>query len=119
MAAEMCVQLSLLAFYLRIFTVPLFRKLVYGMMILVLCFGITNTICMLIQCLPIPFFWEGWAGETQGTCIDINLFSWIRAGIEIGIDVAILSLPIPTLLKLQMSTKKKVQVVMVFCIGFV
>ncbi|KAF1811943.1 hypothetical protein P152DRAFT_398283, partial [Eremomyces bilateralis CBS 781.70] len=118
MAAEMFVQLSLLAFYLRIFTIPVFRKAVYVLMGVVVCFGMANTFSMLFQCTPIAFFWESWSGETTGTCINVNLFSWIRAGIEIAIDVAIISLPIPTLLKLQMSWKKKIQVVMVFCVGF-
>ncbi|KAJ4172434.1 hypothetical protein NW754_002633 [Fusarium falciforme] len=74
---------------------------------------------MIFQCTPIPFFWSGWAGEMAGKCIDINLFSWIRAAIEIAIDVAILSLPLPSVVKLQMSWKKKAQVLLMFALGFV
>ncbi|KAK5239971.1 hypothetical protein LTR40_014133, partial [Exophiala xenobiotica] len=82
-------------------------------------FGIANTFAMIFQCTPIPFFWQGWAGETTGTCININLFSWIRAAVEIGLDIAVLSLPIPMLLKLDMSWRKKIQVIMMFSVGFV
>ena len=118
MAAEMFVQLSLLAFYLRVFASAVFRKLVVAMMCLVVGFGIANTFTMIFQCTPVPFFWRGWAGEMTGHCIDINLFSWIRAGIEIAIDVAIISLPIPTVLKLQMSWRRRIQVVLIFSVGF-
>ncbi|RSL96757.1 hypothetical protein CEP52_011303 [Fusarium oligoseptatum] len=109
MFAEMLVQMSLLAFLHpclpRGFRLP--------------CFGIANTCTMIFQCTPIPFFWFGWAGEMTGKCIDINLFSWIRAAIEIAIDVAILSLPLPSVVKLQMSWKKKAQVLLMFALGFV
>jgi hypothetical protein len=73
---------------------------------------------MIFQCTPVSFFWNGWTGEFAGKCININLFSWIRAGVEICIDLAIISLPIPMLVKLQMSWKKKVQILAMFGIGF-
>ncbi|KAH7308650.1 hypothetical protein B0I35DRAFT_442359 [Stachybotrys elegans] len=121
MFAEMCVQLSLLVFYLRVF--PKSSRLVHvGSWILggiVTCFGIANTLTMVFQCTPIPFFWNGWAGEMAGTCIDINLYSWIRAAIEIALDVAIMALPLPSLLALQLSRRKKLQTLGMFALGFV
>ncbi|KAK5213276.1 hypothetical protein LTR20_009396 [Exophiala xenobiotica] len=119
MAAEAFVQLSLLAFYLRVFSSRTFRFVVFTLMGISVGFGIANTFAMIFQCTPIPFFWQGWAGETTGTCININLFSWIRAAVEIGLDIAVLSLPIPMLLKLDMSWRKKIQVIMMFSVGFV
>ncbi|KAF4473095.1 hypothetical protein FALBO_21 [Fusarium albosuccineum] len=121
MIAEMLVQMSLLAFYLRVFPdASLFiRRASWMLMGIVACFGIANTCAIIFQCTPIPFFWSGWAGESTGKCIDINLFSWIRAAVEIAIDVAILSLPLPSVLKLQMSWKKKFQVLLMFALGFV
>ena len=94
MAAEMFVQLSLLAFYLRVFASSLFKTIVKVMMVVVVCFGVANTFTMIFQCTPVQFFWRGWAGEMAGNCININLYSWIRAAIEIAIDVAIIILPI-------------------------
>lgn len=121
MFAEMLVQMSLLAFYIRVFPeASLFvRRSSWTLIAIVACFGIANTCTMIFQCTPIPFFWSGWAGEMAGKCIDINLFSWIRAAIEIAIDVAILSLPLPSVVKLQMSWKKKAQVLLMFALGFV
>ncbi|KAH6892391.1 hypothetical protein B0T10DRAFT_559979 [Thelonectria olida] len=121
MVAEMLVQMSLLAFYIRVFpgASVFVRRASWALMGVVACFGIANTCSMIFQCTPIPFFWKGWSGEVKGRCIDINLFSWIRAAIEIAIDVAILSLPLPSVVKLQMNWKKKVQVLIMFALGFV
>lgn len=121
MFAEMLVQLSLLAFYHRVFPeATLFvRRGAWVLIGIVIAFGISNTFTMIFQCTPVPFFWTSWAAETAGTCININLFSWIRAAVEIAIDVSILSLPLPSLLKLQMSWKKKAQVLLMFALGFV
>lgn len=120
MVAEMLVQMSLLAFYIRVFpgASVFVRRSSWTLMGIVACFGIANTCTMIFQCTPIPFFWTGWAGESTGTCININLFSWIRAAIEIAIDVAIISLPLPSVIKLQMNWKKKFQVLLMFLIGF-
>jgi hypothetical protein len=87
-------------------------------MALVVTFGISNTIVMIFQCTPIHLFWDGWRKETPGTCIDAQLYAFIRGGIQIFIDLAILSLPLPMLAKLQMSIKRKVQIMSMFCVGF-
>lgn len=119
MAAEMCAQLSLLAFVLRIFVMHGFKKVVWALMVIVTCFGIANTLVMMFQCTPISFFWTSWTGENPGKCLNSNMFSWIRGGLEIALDLCIIALPFPLLLKLQMSTKRKIQVISMFCVGFV
>ncbi|PCH05242.1 Hypothetical protein PENO1_023430 [Penicillium occitanis (nom. inval.)] len=73
---------------------------------------------MIFQCTPISFFWDGWTGEYVGKCININTFSWIRAAIEIIIDLAIISLPIPLLLGLKLNWHKKLQILSMFSVGF-
>ncbi|PSN65231.1 hypothetical protein BS50DRAFT_496904 [Corynespora cassiicola Philippines] len=118
--AEALCQLSICAFYLRIMTLRETRYAVWILIALVICFGLGNTFSMIFQCTPIPFFWDGWKGEMAGKCtVDIRLFGFIRGGVEICLDLAILSLPLPMLAKLQMSSKKKLQVMSMFCIGFV
>lgn len=120
MTSEMFVQLSLLAFYLRVFpeATSFVRRGSWLMIGLVLCFGLANIVVMIFQCKPIPYFWNSWTGEATGTCVDINLFSWIRASIEIIVDVAILSLPLPSVWKLQMRLQDKLQVLVMFALGF-
>src|SRR4051794_37168180 len=102
--AEFLCQLSILAFYLRIMTDPNTRKIVYGLILFVIGFGLANTFTMVLQCNPIHFFWDGWRGETEGACtIDIRTWGLTRGGIEICLDIAIITVPLPMLSKLQMS----------------
>jgi hypothetical protein len=118
--AECLVQLSILAFYLRIMVEPKLRLIVWIFIGLVSCFGIGNIFSMIFQCTPIRFFWDGWKGEMDGFCgVDVRLFGFIRGAIEIFLDLAILSMPLPMLYKLNMSRKKKLQIMSMFCVGFV
>ncbi|PVI03087.1 hypothetical protein DM02DRAFT_698863 [Periconia macrospinosa] len=118
--AEFFCQLSILAFYLRIMTDTNTRKIVYGLIIFVIGFGLANTFTMVLQCNPIHFFWDGWRGEMEGACtLDVRVWGLARGGIEICLDIAILIVPLPMLSKLQMSFRKKVQVMSMFCVGFV
>ncbi|KAH7344250.1 hypothetical protein BKA66DRAFT_564146 [Pyrenochaeta sp. MPI-SDFR-AT-0127] len=119
MVAEALCQLSILSFYLRIIVDPKLRLAVWVLVGLIICFGLGNTFVMIFNCMPIPLFWDGWRGEISGSCVDLHLFSFIRGGIEIFLDLAILSLPLPMPAKLQMSKKKKLQVMSMFCVGFV
>ncbi|KAF1365563.1 hypothetical protein EJ07DRAFT_161595 [Lizonia empirigonia] len=111
---------SILAFYLRIMVDPTSRKVVWVLLGLVTCFGIANIFAMIFQCTPIPFFWDGWRGEMAGFCgVDVRLFGFARGAIEIFLDLAILTLPLPMLAKLNMSPKKKLQFMSIFCVGFI
>jgi hypothetical protein len=120
MTSEMFVQLSILAFYLRVFpdNTSFVRRASWVMIPLVLSFGIANSLVMIFQCTPIPYFWNSWTGESSGKCANINLFSWIRASIEIVVDIAILSLPLPSIWKLQMGVRRRLQVLVMFALGF-
>jgi hypothetical protein len=120
MIAECLCQLSILAFYLRIMVDPKLRIIVWTLLGMVVCFGIANTLCMIFQCTPIPFFWDGWRGEMDGFCgVDVRLFGFVRGAVEIFLDLAILILPLPMLAKLKMSSKKKLQIMSMFCVGFI
>lgn len=46
-------------------------------------------------------------------------FGFARGAVEIFLDLAILTLPLPMLAKLKMSPKKKLQIMSMFCVGFI
>ncbi|KAF2116965.1 hypothetical protein BDV96DRAFT_490166 [Lophiotrema nucula] len=119
MLAECLCQLSLLAFYLRIMVNKKSRKMVWGLIAIVTGFGLANVFSMIFQCKPIFFFWNGWRGDKPGHCMNVQLFGFIRGGIEIFLDLAILTMPLPMLYGLNMSSKKKLQIMSMFCVGFV
>ncbi|KAF1918987.1 hypothetical protein BDU57DRAFT_490848 [Ampelomyces quisqualis] len=120
MLAECLCQLSILAFYLRIMVDKRLRRFVWAFIGIVIGFGITNVMSMIFQCIPISFFWDGWRGEIEGFCgVEVRLFGFIRGAIEIILDLVIITLPLPMLAKLNMSCKKKLQIMSMFCMGFI
>lgn len=120
MLAECLCQLSILAFYLRIMVDKTLRKVVWIAIVMVLGFGIGNVIAMVFQCTPISFFWDGWRKDTDGFCgVDVRLFGFVRGAVEIFLDLFILTLPLPMLARLNMSSKKKLQIMSMFCVGFI
>lgn len=118
MSTEALVQLSFLAFYLRIFPSKGFRRLVFCLIGLSIGFGISNTFTMIFQCTPVSYFWNGWSGEYQGYCVDINAYAWYKAAMQIVIDLTIIALPIWPLWHVSLNIKKKVQLLLMFCTGF-
>lgn len=122
MTTEAFCQLSILAFYIRIMTTVKEKTslIVKGLMVFVVLFGTANTLCMIFQVTPISFFWDGWTGDVHKVRdINMNLFSFIRGGIEIALDLVILTIPLPILAGLQMSVKRKFEVMSMFSVGFV
>ena len=61
--------------------------------------------------------WEGWDGEHNGKCLDINKFMIAATGTNIFIDSIIIVLPVPQLLKLSLSWRKKVGLLAMFTVG--
>lgn len=120
MTTEAFCQVSILTFYLCFMMDPKTLVIIKGLMVFIIAFGIANTFTMIFSTWPIEFFWEGWKGEmVADSAIDMNLFSFICGGIEIALDLFILTLPLLMLLKLHISLWKKVHLMLMFCIGFV
>ncbi|EXJ56329.1 uncharacterized protein A1O5_12596 [Cladophialophora psammophila CBS 110553] len=110
-------KISILAFYLRIFTDPKFKISAYILMGFVMAFLVAILPATIFQCTPISYMWTGWTGETEGHCIDVSSLTWVASSVNIIQDIAVILLPIPHLLKLSLSRKKKIQIVSMFCVG--
>lgn len=110
-------KLSLLLFYLRIFPDLTLRRLLAGTVVFDILFGVGFAGATLLQCMPMDFFWDGWDGEHQGHCININAMGWANAAISIGMDFWMLALPLSQLRGLRLHWKKKVGVAMMFIVG--
>lgn len=110
-------KLSLLFFYLRIFPGTMVRRLLWGTVILDVCFGALFVLIAIFQCRPISYYWTSWDGEHQGSCLNINGLGWSNAVISIVLDSWMLALPISQLVSLQLHWKKKVGVALMFVVG--
>lgn len=73
-------------------------------------------ITMGLCCSPLSHYWTQFKG-TEGTCIDVGRFFFILAIINLITDVILLAIPVPEILKLQMSRSKKIGVCGILGLG--
>ncbi|KAL2062174.1 hypothetical protein VTL71DRAFT_6440 [Oculimacula yallundae] len=112
-------KISMLTFYLRIFPSYKFRITCYILLAWVTLYTIVIMLLSLLQCIPISINYFGWGkdGGRDG-CLDLNAQAYASASTNITTDVIILLLPIPWLVRLRVSLKKKMHVLFMFSLGF-
>ncbi|KAK5174363.1 uncharacterized protein LTR77_001443 [Saxophila tyrrhenica] len=111
---------SILLFYLRIFPSSVsssFRRICLVTMGVFIVSPIVFLFTIIFQCNPVSYTWTRWDGVTEGHCI--NVLAQIIAGSTLNTfyDLVVFILPIPRLLKVQISTRKKVGLIMTFLVG--
>ncbi|TQN68404.1 Satratoxin biosynthesis SC1 cluster protein 4 [Colletotrichum shisoi] len=107
-------KIALLLLYLRIFPMPEVRKGAWICGSLTTLWTFACVIAASIQCIPLNRLWEPWK---SGTCIDLFLTQLCIAIPSIIVDIAILYLPIPHVLKLQMNRAQRILVLFTFLLG--
>ncbi|CZR52764.1 related to integral membrane protein [Phialocephala subalpina] len=111
-------KVALLLFLLNIFPSQSFRAVCWTVGALTVGIALSFTMATIFSCSPIPHFWTRWQGAVSvGTCNNLNLQTYIAAAINIVQDFTILCLPLPQLYKLQVSTKRKIQLFLMFSVG--
>ncbi len=111
-------KVSILFFYLKVFPGRGFRYCVYTLIGLNICYAVVFDLLLAFQCNPIAGAWLSWDGTYTAKCISINLLGWSAAAINIVLDLCVIILPLPELFRLSMSLRKKVQIIMMFAVGF-
>lgn len=111
------IKLSLLFFYMRIFSAANIQMVIWAAMGLNAAFGLTFVFTAIFACSPIEYFWLSWDGEHEGTCVSINGVAWAQGGLSILLDIGMLAIPFSQLRTLKLHWKKKVGVGFMFCIG--
>ncbi|TLD23792.1 hypothetical protein PspLS_06961 [Pyricularia sp. CBS 133598] len=114
-------KLSLLFFLLRIFLDRTVKRLLWATIATVAIFTTITTLAMALQCYPKPeAFWTAWDGspEYQGQCkIQVTALSLSNASFSVIMDIWMLAIPFWQLRKLQLETKKKLSVAVMFAMG--
>lgn len=105
-------------FYLRIFPSQNFRIVCYIVISWVAIFTVLIEFFTLFQCRPISYNWEGWKGDYGShKCANLNARAYASSLINIAQDFVVLILPTPWLLKLNVTLKKKINILIMFSIG--
>jgi len=111
------IKMSIIFFYQRIFTDEKFRPYLHGTQFFNAALCAVYLLVDFVQCLPLSFFWEGWDGEHEGKCININALAWSHAIINIVLDMWMIGLPASQIWGINLRYSKKAQVLAMFSVG--
>ncbi|KAH6847069.1 hypothetical protein B0I37DRAFT_137465 [Chaetomium sp. MPI-CAGE-AT-0009] len=110
------IKLSILLFYLRVFVNRGLRRATMAAIIFVSVWSVGNILQVFLICRP---FAKTYTPQLEGTCGD-QVASFIAIGsFNIITDVIILTLPLPTVWALKMSTPAKLGLTGVFLVGLI
>lgn len=114
-------KIGLLLFFLRVFPVRWFKRWCYSMLVIVTLFAIAYAFASVFQCTPVSYTWNQWDGEHEGTCVDVRTGAYVNAAINMVLDVTILLMPMPLLLKLHItySWQRRVSILIMFSFGVI
>ncbi|KAI8669647.1 CFEM domain-containing protein [Fusarium keratoplasticum] len=111
-------KISILLFYLKVFPGKNIRLGCWILIGLNVAYFIAFELVSIFQCTPIEGAWRAWDKEFPAKCNNINMQGWMAAILNIVLDVATLCLPLWELYKLSLSRKKKIQIMLMFSVGF-
>ena len=107
-------KMSILVLYLRILVHGYMRIANYVVLAIVMACNIWVFISMLISCIPLAAVWNP---AIKGTCLGLAVTVG-NSILHIITDFIIFVLPVPVLVKLKMTLKRKIALMMVFSLGF-
>ncbi|KAF3762758.1 hypothetical protein M406DRAFT_241840, partial [Cryphonectria parasitica EP155] len=99
-----------------------FRRVCYGLIAWVALSGTIFVFLQIFQCVPISFVWEGWLlKETSSNphrCLNVHALAYAAGATSIAQDAAILVAPMPLLRNLHTTARLKLEVCLMFSLGF-
>lgn len=114
-AAVTTVRCSILLFYIEIFSIQRFRRICWVVIGLNLASMVAVVVSTGLICDPIAYSYD--RTIPGGHCGDLNAFERYTAVWNLLADATIVVLPMPILWSLQMRTRKKVGLSIVFGMG--
>lgn len=85
-----------------------------GLLAFILAWTVTLSVLLPLVCYPVEKFWEP---ALPGSCVDQLAVWYVMAGVNIVTDFAIFIIPLPVIKSLQLPTKQKMLLVVVFGLG--
>jgi hypothetical protein len=107
---------SILCLYLRIFPNVWLKRAVFAFMAFTAAFTIPLLGLAAFQCVPVSAIWDLSAQRTA-KCVDWITVLRLTVVYEVIAEIVLFSLPVPIVLKLQMKTSKKIQLLVFFSLG--
>lgn len=108
-------KFTILILYLRLFGVnKKFRYATWAVMFLVFGYLFSNVLTLAFGCTPIDKYWNT---TTPGHCIAETKAGLVYGTLNFVSDIVIFVLPLPMVLRLQLSRENKLGVIFVFMVG--
>ncbi|KAM0248121.1 hypothetical protein ACHAQJ_009591 [Trichoderma viride] len=107
-------KVATILLYLRIFVTQKFQIAAYTVMGIIVAWSIGAVGSTIFQCVPIAGAWDK---TVDAKCINSDIFWVAYAVANILTDVMVLTLPIPPIMALQLSTRNKMMLCAIFLMG--
>ncbi|KAL4943157.1 hypothetical protein BDV06DRAFT_221496 [Aspergillus oleicola] len=110
-------KLSVLALYYRAFPSVTLQRVVISTAVLIIAWMIAMEIAWISFCKPVEAYWRR---ELDGTCVDAatyEKFFYFSGGSNLVLDVWVFILPLSNIVRLRVSTRKKIGLGCLFSIG--
>jgi hypothetical protein len=117
----MCLtKLSILFVYFHIFplsVMPRLRILIPITMTITILSSFSQAMAIIFQCTPIHYNWDRLNNGRGGHCINITTWGWANGMLNVILDVWLIALPLPEVIKLNLTLRKKLKAMMMFVVG--
>lgn len=108
---------SIVFMYMRIFPGKAFRIVSWVTQAILFASLVTFVVADFLQCQPLSFFWTYWDGQHEGKCVDLIALAKANAWINIVLEVWMVIMPATQVWGLQMTARKRMQVMFMFTFG--
>jgi hypothetical protein len=105
-------KLSVLFFYLRIFTTRVSRISAQGTIVLISLNWVAFVVACFFQCRPLAFWWD--KTIEGGSCFNIQAFYRAMCVPNLFTDLIVMSLPMQPIWKLKLQVFKKIALLIIF-----
>ncbi|KAF2748446.1 hypothetical protein M011DRAFT_476458 [Sporormia fimetaria CBS 119925] len=115
----LCISVSVLLFYRRIFPIQSIKRLVTVFLIAHVLWGLATFFGSVFICYPIELAWADIITQSQNMqkCMQYPKFFLATMSLELGLNAAVLALPLKQVLGLQLNAKTRIMLVFVFLLG--
>jgi hypothetical protein len=108
------IKFSIASFYWTIFPQKYFRWALIAVAAFMAGWFISADLVSIFQCTPVERLWDK---TKEGTCVNFGVFALVTAALNVVTDLVILALPVPLILRLKMSQRKKMLLILTFALG--
>ncbi|KGO43317.1 hypothetical protein PEX1_088880 [Penicillium expansum] len=113
-AAVLCAKASILMQYFRVFPTHRMRVVCWVMITFLAIYGTWAVISAFLNCIPVAKFWDD---TIPGYCLNKTKLWFSNASMHISTDIAILVIPIPALMAVDLPRKQKLALMVMFALG--